>query len=388
MHQKSYRTFVERLLADPSEIWRHAYEQEISNGARTVLLTVFSCGGQCNMSDLRSIFTALHTARSARYNFQARPEDFKTSLREVVGPFLKAKTAHLVEVIDPSVLDLLNTIVSEAPDNAIDIISTAQTFNQIQHVWSFVRSKGLGVVAAIRSQADEIAPAVRECMLATRRMPMEGGTAFYGLQLERRLQTIVEMACAIEASSFLNLVTPMANFMFAEWQAGDHDIDSGIDLLDTLESEASLAIPNRDELCATIRAGLLEISREGVFSNELQRLLSVFDLESERDFEARSILRDSFSQYPRTCFSEDLRNCRSLDEFDVLRDELDDFHAALGVDVNALLSRVADARAEFDERQAQYESHQEDEWKERYYEQRYEDESVTGMFGTLRDDRS
>jgi hypothetical protein len=43
---KMYRPFVENLLRDPSEIWRHAYEQEISDAGRSILLTLFSLGGK------------------------------------------------------------------------------------------------------------------------------------------------------------------------------------------------------------------------------------------------------------------------------------------------------------------------------------------------------
>jgi len=40
-----YQKFVRSLLADPSEIWRHAYEQEITDAGRSLLLAIYSLGG-------------------------------------------------------------------------------------------------------------------------------------------------------------------------------------------------------------------------------------------------------------------------------------------------------------------------------------------------------
>jgi hypothetical protein len=78
-----YRTFVDNLLRDPSEIWRHAYEQEITEAGRSMLLALRSLGGKSVAQALRAAFSALHPTRAARYHFSTRSEDFHSSLREV-----------------------------------------------------------------------------------------------------------------------------------------------------------------------------------------------------------------------------------------------------------------------------------------------------------------
>lgn len=120
-----YRAFVENLLKDPSEIWRHAYEQEITDAGRSMLLTVFSFGGKAAGIALRPAFASLHHERANRYRFETRPEDFRSALREIAGTFIKPFGAHGVEVIDPSVLDLLNAVVRRDPDNVVDIFASA-----------------------------------------------------------------------------------------------------------------------------------------------------------------------------------------------------------------------------------------------------------------------
>jgi hypothetical protein len=134
-----YRLFVEDLLRDPSEIWRHAYEQEITEAGRSVLLDLRSLGGDSAGLRLRAAFSTLHPARAAHHLFSTRPEDFRSGLREVANSFIKPKGAHGFEFIDPSVMDLLNAVIRTAPDNAADIVAGAVGFDQIEQIWRFAK---------------------------------------------------------------------------------------------------------------------------------------------------------------------------------------------------------------------------------------------------------
>lgn len=84
-----YQHFVRALLRDPSEIWRHAYEQEISNAGRSLLLALFSLGGRINIDALEKAFTTLHEVRSSKYGYIRRPEDFRVAARELAGGFIR-----------------------------------------------------------------------------------------------------------------------------------------------------------------------------------------------------------------------------------------------------------------------------------------------------------
>lgn len=79
---EKYQLFVAGLLRDPSEIWRHAYEQEISDAGRSMLLTLFSLGGKASGIALKPGFAALHGERARQYGFLTRPEDFRSALQK------------------------------------------------------------------------------------------------------------------------------------------------------------------------------------------------------------------------------------------------------------------------------------------------------------------
>ena len=124
--------WVQSLLSDPSEIWRHAYHEETSDAARSMLLTVFSLGGKVDSRNLRAAFYSLHRAQAGKYGFSTRPEDFRSALREIAGSFIKPSGTNTVEFLDPSLLDLMNSVVRDEPENAIDIVVGAKQFDQIE----------------------------------------------------------------------------------------------------------------------------------------------------------------------------------------------------------------------------------------------------------------
>ena len=169
---QQYRNFIQNLLNDPSEIWRHAYEQEITDAARSMLLTVFSLGGSAvGPTLLRAAFTSLHHERSSRYRFGTKPEDFRSALREIAGAFIKPLGAHSIEVLDPSVLDLLNAVVRCTPENAVDIVAGAASFDQIERVWSFAKAKSNGsIMDAMHREADRLAGSIRRRAIEERRI--------------------------------------------------------------------------------------------------------------------------------------------------------------------------------------------------------------------------
>ena len=65
-----YRIFIDNLLRDPSEIWLHAYEQEVTDAGRSMLLALFSMGGKAAGGRAEA---GLHqTARAPRQALRVR----------------------------------------------------------------------------------------------------------------------------------------------------------------------------------------------------------------------------------------------------------------------------------------------------------------------------
>lgn len=385
----NYRQFVEKLLDDPSEIWRHAYEQEISDAARSLLLALFSHGGKAGTGFLEYDFTALHGERARRYGFQTRPEDYRSALREIANSFIKAVGTNLVEVIDPSVLDLLNTVVREAPPNAADIVASATSFSQIQRVWTFAKAEGSSAVRTVLLQdADRLAPAIKARALEDRRFEMGKGLYGYrGPTYEARLDILLEMAERYRGSPYVDLVKPVFERLQQEWATDEPHINDGVEAIRTLETTTALPEAEVAAMKSALLEQILDEASSGCRSDELRELIGVIDTSKEAPPEPLEAARAAFENYKRSYFSEDLSECRSGEQFDGLIEDLELMGKELGVDVKRLVEQVAEAQAEFEENSSEYADDMQDEWKERWRGERETERSVSEMFGSLKAER-
>ncbi|EKX55719.1 hypothetical protein D516_3969 [Rhodobacter sp. AKP1] len=242
MPVESYHGFVDSLLRDPSEIWHHAYEQEISEAGRSVLLAIRTLGGKCDVRVLEGVFGPLHMHRAARYNFSRRPEDFRVGIREVMNSFIKPCGQDGFEVIDTSVLDLLNAVARGAPDNAVDMIEGAARFDQIEQIWSLAKAeRGGNILAALKRESHRIAPSIARLARLRRRFDIEGGgVGYFSPTFEVRLALIVEMAQRLGAPLIAALIAPAYVLLLEEWGAERPQINDAIKLLRTMDAAVSL----------------------------------------------------------------------------------------------------------------------------------------------------
>ncbi|MCK1297422.1 MULTISPECIES: restriction endonuclease [unclassified Bradyrhizobium] len=387
---RDYQTFIDNLLRDPSEIWRHAYEQEVTDAGRSMLLVLFSMGGKAAGVALKPAFIKLHEHRAKRYGFATRPEDFKSALREIAGTFIKPFGTHGVEVIDPSVLDLLNAIVRRTPENAIDVVAAAHNFDQIEHVWTFAKAQSSGaVLEAFRHNDGPIAASLAQRMTEGRRIDMgKGAVGYRGPTFERRLTVVIDMADRLGSSSIASLIAPLFARLQQEWITERPDINDGVDALRALDGARSVDPVTLDAMTAAIKAALLEDVQDGCRSDELRELIGVIDTSDADADAALSPARAAFDAYCAGTFQDELRECRSREQFDGLVEDLELFRDQLGVDVSSLLTRVEEAKGEFEEHEDAYADHMQDEYKERWRDERASERSVSDMFGSLREDRS
>lgn len=381
-----YRDFVDNLLRDPSEIWHHAYEQEISEAGRSVLLAMRTFGGRCGGRVLEGAFGPLHAHRAARYTFSTRPDDLRAGIREVVNSFIKPWGQEGFKVIDPSVLDLLNAVARSAPDNAVDMIEGAEHFGQIEQIWSLAKAENGGnILAALKREPHRIAPAIARSARQHRRIAMEGG-GYFGLTFEQRLAIIVEMAERLGAPEIAALIAPAYARLIEEWGTERPQINDSVELIRAMDAAKSLPAGIVAPMRNAILDAVLEVARTGCRSDELRELLGVVDTRyAGREV---AIAKESFAEYQRQHFTDDLGECRSPEQFSGLIEDLELFRDELGVDVDAMIQRVEEANAEFEEHEDRYADHMQDDWKERSRMERDGDRSISELFGSLRGDRT
>ena len=387
---EDYRTFIDNLLRDPSEIWRHAYEQEITDAGRSMLLALFSIGRKAVGSTLKPAFVPLNEHRARRYGFATRPEDFKSALRELAGAFIKLSDAHSIEVIDPSVFDLLNAIVRRTPENAIDVVAAACNFDQIERVWSFAKAHSSGAVLdAFRNNTAQIAASLSRRIDEARCFDMgQGAFGYRGATFERRLAIVVDMADRLASPEIASLIAPAYERLKLEWATEKPDINDAVEAIRALDCTHSVAPVALKEMTTAIKSTLIEDVQRGCRSDELRELIGVIDT-SEADVDAAlSAVRIAFETYHQSMFQEELRDCRAREQFDALTEDLEFFRDQIGANVCSLLTIVEEAKNEFEENEEAYADYMQDEYKERWRDERANERSVSDMFSSLRGDRN
>ncbi|MFY0662607.1 MAG: restriction endonuclease [Shimia sp.] len=379
-----YRSFVENLLRDPSEIWRHAFENEISDAGRSMLLAIFSLEGRANGAILKAAFTTLHEHRANRYGFSSGPEDFRTALREIAGTFIKPIGSHGFEVIDPSVLDLLNSVVLVDPENAIDIMTGAASFDQIKRIWSFAKSKSRrSILEAFRMKANQIADPISIQMLKRRRFDHGNGSVSYrGSTFERRLAVLLDIAEKLGSDNITSLVPVLFSRLEHEWLSESPEINDAVELVRTLQACKSVSQDEADRMLNIIKPVLLKEIGTGCRSDELRELIGVLDLTDHCG--TKKAAQAAFEAYRRLQFADEVGECKSGEQFDELIEDLELFRDELGVEIAAMLDTVEEAKFEFEANEEAWADHMQDEWKERSRDERASARGVSDMFGSLR----
>lgn len=135
---KAYpKLFLERL-DNPSDLWKHAFDNQLSDAARQLLLVLGSCGDGIMMSDLQAAFNAFSVGRAELCGFQTSPSRFKKALDELEGNFVRIErtsSESIVSCHNPSILDFLNRLFSESLGEANDILRFAIYFEQVQRLF-------------------------------------------------------------------------------------------------------------------------------------------------------------------------------------------------------------------------------------------------------------
>ena len=379
-----YQAFILKLLKDPYVIWEHAYKEELTEAGRSLLLAIHSLGGKSGQSLIRKAFAKLHSTRSAHYRFQSRPEDCQIATQEAANVFIKPWGQNGLEVLNPSVLDLMNTVVTNTPENAVDVVTGAVVIDQVEHLWGLAKTgQGHAIITALRDNAEQLAKVVETLAVKDRKVSAPGGGFGYmGPSFEGRLEMIVDIAHRTGSSLWAAIIAPVYQRLLTELEAEHIQIGPGVELVRILEYAK---VPNAEPMATALRKAILAEAQDGCRADELREIITIIDTSSPDTPDAVAA-RAIFAKFETDYFSDDLSGCRSDNDFSGLVEDLDFMREQLKVDVDYLFGRVEEAREEYSEHQEAYADSMQDHWKEDMYFERDTDRSVSDMFGSLKGD--
>lgn len=334
---EDYQHFAVRLLDDPTEIWRHAYEEQISHAARSALLALHSLNGRVSHGRLTEAFDVLHVARASRYGFTMAPDDFLRALRVLSGAFITILD-DAVQFIDPSVRDLMNTILHDAPDNCLDILRGAVSMTQVSAIWDLAEMRdGEHIQFRMGEALPSLVDGFRRAMDAQLFARGDGYVATYAPVIETRLALLAEIAGYLNNRALDPLIGPAVERTIQVWRDQKPDIGATIRAIDLLGQYALAPQPEVQALRLRLLSALATQTQADLEPDEMVRLLKV----QERGWtlEVRAALRAMAERWPRD-MGDRLRACSSTYDLEQLGANLRAVSNSLAVDLRGPIQAV------------------------------------------------
>lgn len=129
--------FIFNSLDNPKEIWHFAYEQQLNEEEKFLLMTLFSLGGYNVISDqLEKAFEARYAYEIKENGFVLRSDAYQLSLRKLLDGFIKSERNSETGILtfgflNPSVADFVINFLKERYAEVKRVLHSVAYFKQI-----------------------------------------------------------------------------------------------------------------------------------------------------------------------------------------------------------------------------------------------------------------
>lgn len=141
---KDYLSAVKRDFDVPNRIWDHAYEYQIENNSRVLLLTLATLPSQILLSEAKLAFNKFYVELGKKYNWKMSPGDFDKAVKELDGNFIsteevmigfgdKSECAISARFQNPSIRDYLEQKLLSDPDLVRFLFLHSIYFSQLDY---------------------------------------------------------------------------------------------------------------------------------------------------------------------------------------------------------------------------------------------------------------
>jgi len=376
---RNYQRFAQSLLDDPSEIWQFAYDRQISQAARSLLLALHSLEGRASHRSLSESFTLLNAVRSRRYRFNTGPDDFLVALRILAGSFVTIYH-NTVHFIDPSVRDLMNSVLLNAPDNCIDILQGTRSITQIQTILNLAETRdGEHILTLLQIREGEWVSGVIRALEASVGRDLGGNLH---PRIEDRLVLLMDLAFQTNSAILMAEVAPTVERAIVAWENDAPDFRTTLYVLNELSRPPFCDGPVPESLRLQMRSALMAQMRYKLEPADVVQLLSLEPGKALDHMDIRALCV-TVASWPSS-MADRLRKCQSEGELQSLAEKLRSIEKALSVDLRGPIAAVETELRMYVE--AIEPDDGDNRASERQWEQRVGYRSVSDIFDSLRHD--
>ena len=354
----AYQKHVTELLESPNSIWEHAFDHQISDPARHVLISLYMLGQWVETSEIELAFSAFHNHAAQKYNRPIRSRDFRHALQELDGAFLTYSTGH-ASFINPSVRDFLGMTISSDVELAKDIIVSAVRFQQVSSLWDLARARpDSAIMRMFKADHALLIQAFDRLQfgLAVRWEKQANGRSVgtsIDLSDEGRIGFLTGAANFLRSPEMVVLADKAASFLVSKWKSNAPEIQSVIGILEDMPAEEWF-FSNGGE---AIYLKLVDNMMDELYCASADDYLALIEFQqkeigwSDGD-EAR--LSKALFHYEKSGAADDRRACSDVSELSELREALDRLYSKFGIDLKYEIDRVDEEIAEREEPDREY----------------------------------
>lgn len=385
---EQYRQSISNLLQSPEALWSHAFETQISDAGRDLLLTLYTLGEWTDVKDLEPAFDAIHRDSSERYNRPRGPRDFRSALQELDGAFLSYRSGR-AEFINPSIRDFAAGVICRTPVIALDLAGSAIRFKQITNLWNLaIERNDQPLLSALSGDASRLRLLFERVLHgdSTRWEKTPQGMVGYPVDVghEYRLAELVDICDVLRSSTFVQLCEQYAAHLVTRGGGRRLDISPALRVLEAMKGNDWYLRNGGRAIYRTILDALLS---QLTFANAHDWLaLLKFPKSALEWLETDEVkLSGALDHYQREGALEDLGDCSDADDLNELRTSLHELSQLYGLNFSRVLSSIDEALDELYEGEPEYErgSSSGSSPRERTEEATVDD--IREMFRTLRE---
>jgi hypothetical protein len=354
-----YQTHIRKILANPQEIWSHAFNQQISPSARNVLLVLHSNGGYCELRDLEPMWNSLNAHTAQKYNRAVDARDYGRALKELDNAFVSYQKGR-AEFLNPSVRDMIAAEIREYPELGLDVIAGACRFQQITAIVDLARLDGNSTLQRTLIQNVTVVVGGITRLLRTPHLRWETNAQgkylghYIDVAFEERLIQIGRLASMLNSQSLRALFEKEAEDLAGRYEKNGVSMTEATSLTKAFDKFPELkagkgAVLQRRLLDAILSEGTWWADQLNVlirFSNDI----SIWSQSDEAKLQA------AIEQYQKSGVDDEVRDCRDADQYAGLRDDLSTLGEAIGVSFQEELQKLDERIGELERPEPEYRS--------------------------------
>lgn len=385
-----YPTYISRLLIAPHEIWKGAFQNQLSDAARNILLSFYTLGDWVDTDDIEPAFRALHQYRAKKYNRATAPGDFRNALRELDGAFL-SYSSRFASYLNPSIREFVAALIAEDADTADDLIRSSIRFKQIEQLRELALQDSASALAGAFATSEILIVNLLRTILPSPSLKWEKsrtGTLtghVVDMGSEARIGFLAELTEHYKSVAFRDLTLQASRELIARWESFVPEFITVIRLLQSLSKNAWFMANGGAGLNALFVQHLithLEQANAGDWV-ELDRLPQIA---MQWDTQCQAILDHAFQTYCDEGFDDERADCSDSDDMSALKTSLEELSAKRGHNFSQQIKSLEEDIAEYEE-----ENHSESMSEGESYPssvqateyERFTDEDAKQMFSTL-----